>query len=109
MKTLLAILATLFLLSCDGGACEEQNAGADECWPGPGKCWFSDHEHNNHGICCDDGCRCGASPGGGGGHMYVEYPLYDGCVPSADMPDYSCDFGCVCDLPAGGVVTDLPQ
>ena len=113
MKTLLAILATVFLLSCDGAECGDVKAGADECWPGPGKCWFagSSMEGFSMGVYCNDQCGCGYAETTVSGILIDPDTTY-GCVAGAEITtQYSCNEYCVCDYPAddSGTIIDLPQ
>ncbi len=112
MKTLLAILAAMVLLSCDGGECGQEVAGADECWPGPGLCWFPSANANELGVCCNDSCGCSLSmraphPG----VISVFLPSSYGCIDLELKGGYSCDADCVCTYPPedSGVIIELPQ
>lgn len=100
MKTLLAILAVVVLVSCDDGT-----TGADECWPGPGKCWQSPDGPTT--VCCMDDCRCMA---GVSGHLDVRY--HQGCaVTFTGEKIYECDWDCNCTIPPEGVgeIVDWPE
>ena len=113
MKTLLAILAAMVLLSCDGGECGQEVAGADECWPGPGLCWmYGDPNVHRYGICCTNSCLCSlAEKRGPDDPIMLHTPFRPGCVDDASFGGYSCDGGCSCSLPTDGVgvIIELPQ
>ena len=113
MKTIYLILAALVFVSCDGGECGQ--AGPDECWPGPGKCWFEETGDGAYSgwVFCDDSCGC-ASAEYDGSHsrqVSVRLPFVHDCVPSSHIGAYDCDEDCNCVYPeeGDGEIIDLPR
>ena len=114
MKILLAILAAMAFVSCDGGDCGQEVAGADECWPGPGLCWFhgDDPWQHRYGICCTDSCLCTlAEQLRDDEPIMLHTPFRPGCVTEVSFGGYSCDASCFCSYPSEdvGVIIELPQ
>jgi hypothetical protein len=114
MRILIAIHLLFICVAsfgCDGGECGQ--AGPDECWPGPGKCWLSgDPEGHREGVCCDDACDCAlAEKWGPVQPIMVAVPADYGCAAGLEYGGFDCDEECNCTYPkdGDGVIIELPR
>lgn len=107
----IAIILMVLAFGCDGGECGQ--AGPDECWPGPGKCWMNgDADGHRSGICCDDQCGCAVAEQYGPNHpIMVSVESAYGCAAAWEIGAYECDEDCNCTYPedGDGEIIDLPR